>query len=109
MSQKNLNIKRFLILEKFHRVDLLVNNAGILNEYEPQKVMDINLVGTIYGCRAALKYMGKSTGGSGGFVINTASIADLLIERHIWLFFVAKYLPPCSLCTYSKRFEELED
>ncbi|GFW13159.1 hypothetical protein TNCV_4120611 [Trichonephila clavipes] len=80
-----------LILEKFHRVDLLVNNAGILNEYEPQKVMDINLVGTIYGCRVALKYMGKSTGGSGGFVINIASIAGILPASALPVYVASKH------------------
>ncbi|GFY66817.1 15-hydroxyprostaglandin dehydrogenase [Trichonephila inaurata madagascariensis] len=80
-----------LTLEKFHRVDLLVNNAGILNEYEPQKVMDINLVGTIYGCRVALKYMGKSSGGSGGFVINTASIAGILPASALPVYVASKH------------------
>ncbi|GFU02239.1 3-beta-hydroxycholanate 3-dehydrogenase [Nephila pilipes] len=66
-----------LTLKTFHRVDVLVNNAGILNEHEPQKVTDVNLVGTIYGCRMAFKYMGRSNGGNGGFVINTASLAGI--------------------------------
>ncbi|GFR10677.1 15-hydroxyprostaglandin dehydrogenase [Trichonephila clavata] len=80
-----------LTLEKFNRVDVLVNNAGILNEYEPQKVIDVNLVGTIFGCRAVLKYMGKSNGGKGGFVINISSIAGLLPESAIPVYAASKH------------------
>ncbi|GFW13151.1 15-hydroxyprostaglandin dehydrogenase [Trichonephila clavipes] len=80
-----------LTLEKFHRVDVLVNNAGILNEYEPQKVIDVNLVGTIFGCRAALNYMGKSNGGKGGFVVNIASIAGLLPESALPVYAASKH------------------
>lgn len=31
-------------------------------------------MGPIIGCQAALKYMGKTNGGKGGIVVNTASI-----------------------------------
>ena len=35
-------------------------------------------MGTITGCKLAMKYMGKSNGGKGGMVINTASIGSKL-------------------------------
>ncbi|CAL1292587.1 unnamed protein product [Larinioides sclopetarius] len=65
-------------LEHFKRVDVLVNNAGILLESDPRKTVEVNLVGPLFGCHAALKYMGKSNGGNGGVVINTASVAGVV-------------------------------
>ncbi|GBN15174.1 hypothetical protein AVEN_73627-1 [Araneus ventricosus] len=62
-------------LKYFKRVDVLVNNAGVLLEHDPRKCLEVNLLGPLFGCHAALKYMGKSKGGNGGVVINTASLA----------------------------------
>ncbi|CAL1292588.1 unnamed protein product [Larinioides sclopetarius] len=60
------------------RVDVLVNNAGILLEHDPRKCIEVNLLGPLFGCHAALKYMGKSNGGNGGLVINTASLSGFV-------------------------------
>ncbi|XP_067125706.1 15-hydroxyprostaglandin dehydrogenase [NAD(+)]-like [Centruroides vittatus] len=60
--------------ETFGNVNILINNAGI----GVGKVVDVNLNGVINGCFIAYKYMGKHNGGSGGSVVNVASIAGLL-------------------------------
>ncbi|XP_023225714.1 15-hydroxyprostaglandin dehydrogenase [NAD(+)]-like [Centruroides sculpturatus] len=60
--------------ETFGNVNILINNAGVGVE----KVVDVNLNGVINGCFIAYKYMGKHNGGSGGSVVNVASIAGLL-------------------------------
>ncbi|KAF8781894.1 15-hydroxyprostaglandin dehydrogenase [NAD(+)] like protein [Argiope bruennichi] len=78
-------------LAAFHRVDVLVNNAGILTEVELQKMLDINLLGPIIGCQTALQYMGKSNGGNGGVVINTASIAGFLPFPEIPVYVASKH------------------
>ncbi|CAL1292580.1 unnamed protein product [Larinioides sclopetarius] len=62
-------------LKKFKRVDVLINNAGIILEENPRKCLEVNLLGTLIGCHTALKYMGKSKGGNGGTVINMSSSA----------------------------------
>ncbi|XP_055932307.1 15-hydroxyprostaglandin dehydrogenase [NAD(+)]-like [Argiope bruennichi] len=64
-------------LKHFKRVDVLVNNAGIILPTDLQEYIQVNLLGSLYGCHAALKYMGKSKGGNGGAVINTAPIEDV--------------------------------
>ncbi|GFW13150.1 15-hydroxyprostaglandin dehydrogenase [Trichonephila clavipes] len=63
-----------LTLTTFHRVDVLINNAGILLEQDPHTLLSVNLLGPIIGCQTAFKYMGKSKGGKGGMVINMSSI-----------------------------------
>ncbi|XP_054716222.1 15-hydroxyprostaglandin dehydrogenase [NAD(+)]-like [Uloborus diversus] len=62
----------------FNRVDVLANNAGILDEDNPRHLVDVNLMGVINGIRAAFEYMGTSHGGNGGIVINTASVLGLV-------------------------------
>jgi len=69
---------------KFGGVDIMVNNAGIypfkpfaeMDEALLEKVLAINLKGTLYGCQAAGRQMAKQ--GRGGRIINIASVAGLI-------------------------------
>jgi NAD(P)-dependent dehydrogenase (short-subunit alcohol dehydrogenase family) len=66
------------------RLDVMVNNAGVLNpngrihnltDADWERVIAVNLMGTVHGIRAAIKVMrGQSTGGA---IVNTASAAGL--------------------------------
>jgi len=57
----------------FGRIDVVMNNAGIFNEHEWKKTIDINIVGLMYGVHLAFEHMDKNLGGFGGKIINTAS------------------------------------
>lgn len=69
-------------VKEFGKVDVLVNNAGILDtglkavdkftDEDLNKVIDINQKGTMYCMRAALNYMKDAKSGS---IINVASVA----------------------------------
>ncbi|XP_029304310.1 15-hydroxyprostaglandin dehydrogenase [NAD(+)]-like [Cottoperca gobio] len=63
--------------ETFGKIDILCNNAGMLNESTWEKTISINLVGVIRGTYLALEHMSKLSGGQGGVIINTASMAGL--------------------------------
>jgi NAD(P)-dependent dehydrogenase (short-subunit alcohol dehydrogenase family) len=66
--------------QRFKRVDVLVNNAGVgaaarfdeLSLDEFRRIMDINFWGAVYGCQAVLPLMRRQTGG--GVIINVSSI-----------------------------------
>ncbi|XP_070839376.1 15-hydroxyprostaglandin dehydrogenase [NAD(+)]-like isoform X2 [Chaetodon trifascialis] len=64
--------------ETFGGIDILCNNAGILNESAWEKTVSINLMGTIRGTYLALEHMSKLSGGRGGVIVNTASLAAKL-------------------------------
>ncbi|XP_070564403.1 15-hydroxyprostaglandin dehydrogenase [NAD(+)]-like isoform X2 [Ptychodera flava] len=57
----------------FGRVDILCNNAGVMNEVNWEHTIDINVKGVIMGTIVALDYMGVKNGGTGGVIVNTAS------------------------------------
>ncbi|KAF1378299.1 hypothetical protein PFLUV_G00189100 [Perca fluviatilis] len=63
--------------EHFGGIDILCNNAGILNETTWEKTVSINLMGVIRGTYLALEQMSKLSGGRGGVIVNTASMAGL--------------------------------
>jgi len=66
---------------KLGSLDIMVNVAGIfsydtienITEEKIEKITKINLFGTVYGCKAAVRNMRKH--GKGGSIVNIASIA----------------------------------
>ena len=75
------------LMETYGRLDIVVNNAGIMDEFVPladlddalwQRVMAINLEGPMVICRRALQIMLPQGSGS---IINVASIGGLFGGR----------------------------
>ncbi len=83
------------IEEKFGRLDVLVNNAGIaiaknieettLEEW--RRTMAINLDGVFFGCRQGIALMKKSGGGS---IINLSSIDGIIGEADLAAYCASK-------------------
>ncbi|XP_030755034.1 15-hydroxyprostaglandin dehydrogenase [NAD(+)]-like [Sitophilus oryzae] len=64
-------------MKKFDRLDLVINNAGILRDKTWQRMLDINISATVRGSLLGIQYMGRNNGGCGGTIVNTASILGL--------------------------------
>ena len=69
-------------MSRLGRLDILVNSAGILaggtvedtSPAEWRRMIDVNVKGTFFGCRAAVAAMKR---GGGGAIVNLSSIAGL--------------------------------
>lgn len=73
--------------KRFGRLDGLVNNAGVVDrksrvEEMPlarlERMMRINVIGSILCAREAVKRMSAARGGQGGAIVNVSSIAAVL-------------------------------
>jgi len=60
------------------RIDVLVNNAGVSPVLPFDTVMKVNFDGVLLGAQLFAEKQSIESGGSGGLVINTASIAGIL-------------------------------
>ncbi|TNN38194.1 15-hydroxyprostaglandin dehydrogenase [NAD(+)] [Liparis tanakae] len=76
-SEEQIKAAFLKAAETFGGIDILFNNAGVLNEDRWERTVSINLMGVIRGSYAALEHMSKLSGGRGGVIINTSSLAGL--------------------------------
>ncbi|XP_020659212.2 15-hydroxyprostaglandin dehydrogenase [NAD(+)] isoform X1 [Pogona vitticeps] len=65
-------------VQHFGQLDIVVNNAGVNNEKNWEITVQINLISVIRGTYLGLEYMKNENGGSGGAIVNIASLAGLL-------------------------------
>ncbi len=80
---------------KFKKIDILINNAGIcqsislidMNLEKIKSMIEINLNGTIYGCKAVLPIMKKQNYGK---IVNLSSIAAKLGSANISVYSATK-------------------
>lgn len=71
------------VRQKYSRVDILINNAGIVQPGAAEKItldevqnqLSVNLSGTIHGCRAALNIMKAQNFGK---IVNVASLGGIV-------------------------------
>jgi 3-oxoacyl-[acyl-carrier protein] reductase len=85
-----------LSLRVFDRVDILINNAGVVEPGpawdiptdEVKRQVSVNLLGTIFGCQAALRVMRKQNGGR---IVNIASLGGIVPMPGETVYCATKY------------------
>ncbi|XP_072944128.1 15-hydroxyprostaglandin dehydrogenase [NAD(+)]-like [Epargyreus clarus] len=67
------------VLDKYHRLDAVVNNAAVLSADESsyKKMVDINFIATVTSTYKALDIMAADKGGNGGCIVNISSLLAL--------------------------------
>ncbi|XP_062309454.1 15-hydroxyprostaglandin dehydrogenase [NAD(+)] [Osmerus eperlanus] len=76
-SEEQLKVAFQRTVNTLGRVDVVCNNAGIINERDWEKTVAVNLCGVVRGTYLALEHMKKTSGGHGGVIVNVASMAGL--------------------------------
>jgi len=99
------------ILKIYGRLDILVNNAGVLHPCaaeelsleQVQQQVGVNLLGTIYGCQAALRIMKSQQHGK---IINVASLGGIVPMPWVAVYSATKYaIRGYSLSLYAELLD----
>ncbi|KAL4640515.1 15-hydroxyprostaglandin dehydrogenase NAD(+)-like [Arapaima gigas] len=76
---------------QFGKLDIVINNAGINNEKNWKKTIQVNLTSVIKGTYLGLEYMSKEHGKDGGVIINVSSMAAFLHSPHQPVYTATKH------------------
>uniref|UniRef100_A0A2H1VSR5 SFRICE_018917 n=1 Tax=Spodoptera frugiperda TaxID=7108 RepID=A0A2H1VSR5_SPOFR len=74
-----------------YKVDVLLNNAGILNDRLLKKTIDINVTAVCEWGLTFWDHMRKDKGGNGGTILNLASIYGYRVDQYLPVYQASKF------------------
>lgn len=77
-------------IEKYKQLDIVFNNAGVLDETNIEKTININLVGVLNGCNIARDLLFKNKIGPEAVIVNTASVLGILPVEFMSIYGASK-------------------
>nr|QLI61983.1 alcohol dehydrogenase 5 [Streltzoviella insularis]QLI62143.1 alcohol dehydrogenase 2 [Streltzoviella insularis] len=79
------------VVGTYKNVDVLVNNAGILDDTKDKLTIDINVTALILWSMKYWEHMRKDKGGNGGTIINLASIYGFRVDQYLPIYQASKF------------------
>lgn len=79
------------IFETYGQVDVLVNNAGNLNESSARETLELNAIALMEWTMKFWEQMRKDKGGSGGTIINMGSVYSFLVDPFAVFYKASKF------------------
>ncbi|KAL0107569.1 hypothetical protein PUN28_014704 [Cardiocondyla obscurior] len=83
-------------------LDILINNAGVINETDFSEAIDVNVTAVIRGTLLGIQQMRKDSGGKGGVVVNISSIAGLQAVSQLPVYSATKH----AVVSFSRSFAD---
>ncbi|GJQ83245.1 hypothetical protein Trydic_g8842 [Trypoxylus dichotomus] len=79
-------------VDYYNNIDILINNAGVMNEINWEPSVQVNLMGTITGLLLAVeKYFPQHKSGEKAYILNLSSIAGLAPTEFCPIYSATKY------------------
>ncbi|XP_011647701.2 peroxisomal hydratase-dehydrogenase-epimerase-like [Pogonomyrmex barbatus] len=72
-------------------IDIVINNAGVLDERRWEKEIAVNIGGMMSTAMLAMKYMSRDTGGHGGILVNVSQHVDIRNTAQLPVYTATKH------------------
>ncbi|XP_047987986.1 15-hydroxyprostaglandin dehydrogenase [NAD(+)]-like [Leguminivora glycinivorella] len=92
-DERQLSAAFTQVIDKYRRLDGVINNAAVLNTDETQyfkKIIDVNFTATIQSSLVALDLMRTDKGGAGGTILNISSLRALRGDSQLPVYAATK-------------------
>ncbi|XP_012168042.1 15-hydroxyprostaglandin dehydrogenase [NAD(+)] isoform X1 [Bombus terrestris] len=83
-------------------LEILVNNAGVINESDFNKTIDVNVTAVIRATLLGIQQMQKDSGGKGGVIVNISSVAGLYSLSQLPVYSATKH----AVVSFSRSFAQ---
>lgn len=88
---KDLEAVSKQLFDQYKNIDVFVNNAGILNEMDLKKTIEVNVMALMKWTMKFWEHMRTDKGGNGGVILNLASIYGFRTDQYVPFYNASKF------------------